>query len=174
MQWKACYRRCRAVVLKLGSHWTLAFLDLETNSFWYWVMEFFFFFWQFSENIKVDRIFSVSSFSSLIFFFFNFCSDPPHQPSAPSGSLSVHEHFHTINKWARSKQHQQKILASCESQSQSCLAHRWQPTPVFLPGESHGHRSLAGRHGPWGRRESDTTEATQQPRALLFFFPFPF
>ena len=27
---------------------------------------------------------------------------------------------------------------------------KWQPTPVFLPGESHG--SLAG-HGPWGRRE---------------------
>ena len=26
----------------------------------------------------------------------------------------------------------------------------WQPTPVFLPGESHGERSLAG-HSPWGR-----------------------
>ena len=26
----------------------------------------------------------------------------------------------------------------------------WQPTPVFLPGESHGRRSLAGC-GPWGR-----------------------
>ena len=31
------------------------------------------------------------------------------------------------------------------------------PTPVFLPGESHGQRSLAG--GPWARKESDTTEA---------------
>ena len=31
---------------------------------------------------------------------------------------------------------------------------KWQPTPVFLPGESHGQRSLAG-HGPWGRRESE-------------------
>ena len=28
---------------------------------------------------------------------------------------------------------------------------KWQPTPVFLPGESHGHRSLAG-YSPWGRR----------------------
>ena len=27
----------------------------------------------------------------------------------------------------------------------------WQPTPVFLPGESHGQRSLAG-YSPWGRR----------------------
>ena len=31
------------------------------------------------------------------------------------------------------------------------------PTPVFWPGESHGQRSLEG-HGPWGPRESDTTE----------------
>ena len=30
----------------------------------------------------------------------------------------------------------------------------WQPTPVFLPGESHGQRSLAG-YRPWGRKESD-------------------
>ena len=33
----------------------------------------------------------------------------------------------------------------------------WQPTPVFLPGEFHGQRSLAG-YSPWGRKESDTTE----------------
>ena len=31
------------------------------------------------------------------------------------------------------------------------------PTPVFLPGESHGRRSLAS-YSPWGRKESDTTE----------------
>ena len=33
----------------------------------------------------------------------------------------------------------------------------WQPTPVFLPGESHGRRSLVG-YSPRGRKESDTTE----------------
>ena len=33
----------------------------------------------------------------------------------------------------------------------------WQPTPVFLPGESHGQRSLAG-YSPWGRQESAMTE----------------
>ena len=32
-----------------------------------------------------------------------------------------------------------------------------QPTPVFLPGESHGQRSLAG-DSPWGSKESDMTE----------------
>ena len=34
---------------------------------------------------------------------------------------------------------------------------KWQPTPVFLPGESHGGRSLVG-YSPWGCKESDTTE----------------
>ena len=34
---------------------------------------------------------------------------------------------------------------------------KWQPTPVFLPGESHGRRSLVG-YSPWGRKESDTAE----------------
>ena len=33
----------------------------------------------------------------------------------------------------------------------------WQPTPVFLPGESHGHRSLVG-YSPWDHTESDKTE----------------
>ena len=33
----------------------------------------------------------------------------------------------------------------------------WQPTPVFLPGKSHGRRSLAG-YSPWGCKESDMTE----------------
>ena len=35
----------------------------------------------------------------------------------------------------------------------------WQPTPIFLPGESYGQRSPGG-YSPWGRKESDTTEAT--------------
>ena len=34
---------------------------------------------------------------------------------------------------------------------------QWQPTPVLLPGKSHGWRSLEGC-SPWGREESDTTE----------------
>ena len=33
----------------------------------------------------------------------------------------------------------------------------WQPVPVFLPGESHGQRSLVG-YSPWGRKELDRTE----------------
>ena len=37
----------------------------------------------------------------------------------------------------------------------------WQPTPVFLPRESHGQRSLAG-YSPWGGKELDMTEAGRQ------------
>ena len=46
-----------------------------------------------------------------------------------------------VNTWAR------KILRK----------RKWQSSPVFLPGESHGQRSLAG-YSPWDHKESDTTE----------------
>ena len=34
----------------------------------------------------------------------------------------------------------------------------WLPTPVFLPGEFHGQKSLVGYCSPWGCKRSDTTE----------------
>ena len=34
---------------------------------------------------------------------------------------------------------------------------KWHPTPILLPGKSHGLRSLVG-YSPWGCKESDTTE----------------
>ena len=43
---------------------------------------------------------------------------------------------------------------------------KWQPTPVFLPGESQGRGSLVGC-SLWGCTESDTTEATQQQQQLV-------
>ena len=52
---------------------------------------------------------------------------------------------------------------------------KWQPTPVFLPGEYHGQKSLVGC-SPWGRTESDTTEAIWQHNVLhwyLYQFIFP-
>ena len=42
---------------------------------------------------------------------------------------------------------------------------QWHPTPVLLPGKSHGQRSLVG-YSPWGRKESDRTER------LHFHFSF--
>ena len=46
---------------------------------------------------------------------------------------------------------------------------KWQPTPVFLSGKSHGWKSLVG-YSQWGRKESDTTE---QLSFFLCFFRFP-
>ena len=51
---------------------------------------------------------------------------------------------------------------------------KWQPTPVFLPGESQGQGFLVGCR-LWGRTESDRTEATwqQQQQMLAFWFLVP-
>ena len=46
-----------------------------------------------------------------------------------------------------------------------CWRRQWHPTPVLLPGKSHGQRSLVGC-SPWGREESDMTER------LCFSFAF--
>ena len=40
------------------------------------------------------------------------------------------------------------------------------PAPVFLPGESHGQRSLVG-HNPWSCKESDTSEHLRTSTKLL-------
>ena len=44
---------------------------------------------------------------------------------------------------------------------------KWQPTPVFLPGESQGRGSLVGCR-LWGHTESDTTEVTAAAAAYTF------
>ena len=57
---------------------------------------------------------------------------------------------------------------------------KWQPTPGFLPGESHGQRSLVG-YSPWGCKESDTTEWISNkskyhlppPSLPCFSYPIP-
>ena len=45
---------------------------------------------------------------------------------------------------------------------------QWHPTPVLLPGKSHGLRSLVGC-GPWGRKESDMTGRLHFHFSLLCF-----
>ena len=52
------------------------------------------------------------------------------------------------------------------------MRRKWQPTPVFLPGESHGQRSLGG-YSLWGHKESDMTElVTHILLSLIFYFSF--
>ena len=40
---------------------------------------------------------------------------------------------------------------------------KWQPTPVFLPGKSHGRKSLVG-YSPWGRKESGRLQSMGSQR----------
>ena len=46
---------------------------------------------------------------------------------------------------------------------------KWQPTLVFLPGESQGRRNVVG-YRLWGHTESDTTEVTQQQHSNFSFY----
>ena len=59
-----------------------------------------------------------------------------------------------------------KLLLACSSINKR--RRQWHPTPVLLPGKSHGRGSLVGCR-LWGRAESDTNEVTQQQQQPLFF-----
>ena len=50
----------------------------------------------------------------------------------------------------------QMEMTDMETPSKISQRRQWHPTPVPLPGKSHGQRSLVGC-SPWGREESDTT-----------------
>ena len=45
---------------------------------------------------------------------------------------------------------------------------KWQATPVFLPRESNGQRSMVG-YSPWGHKELDTIEVTENTKEGLGF-----
>ena len=49
------------------------------------------------------------------------------------------------------------IVSESNYQKEALWRRKWQHTPVFLPGKSHGQRSLVG-YSPWGCKESDMTE----------------
>ena len=54
--------------------------------------------------------------------------------------------------------------SACNTRDPGLVSWRreWLPTPVFLPGEFHGQRRMAG-YSPWGHKESDTTERLSLP-----------
>ena len=54
-------------------------------------------------------------------------------------------------------EHSQKPFNFCTAQTFYPWRRKWQFTPVFLPGESHGQRSLVG-YSSWDCKESDMTE----------------
>ena len=76
--------------------------------------------------------------------------------------MNNHVRFHVpseLDKFTEKELLSESIYA-CESVYASVYAQirrmRWHPTPVLLPGKSHGWRSLVGC-SPWGHEESDTT-----------------
>ena len=71
----------------------------------------------------------------------------------------THTHTHGLPWWLR----RSRVGLQCRRPGfdpwvgKTPWRREWQPTPVFVPGKSHGPRSLVG-YSPWGRKESDTTE----------------
>ena len=76
---------------------------------------------------------------------------------AKSGDMTeVTEHMHVyLNHFAV----QLKVTQHCKSAIHQFLKLKWQPTPVFLPGESQGQGSLVGCC-LWSHTELDMTEVT--------------
>ena len=88
-------------------------------------------------------------------------------------STCMHTHTHTrthTQRWWHSGKEsvcQYRICQKCRSDpwvGKSPWNRKWQPTPVFLPGNFRGQRSLAG-YSPQGFKESGTTEATEPTHA---------
>ena len=81
------------------------------------------------------------------------CNEDPAQPKFLNKKDRESSKISTV--FVRRK----KVCVNRHTQVGQRRRRQWHPTPVLLPGESHGCRSLVGC-SPWGRKESDTTEAT--------------
>ena len=68
------------------------------------------------------------------------------------GLLQHHSSEASIQKWKGIP-----TFTELERVGRKWWRRHWHPTPVLLPGKSHGRRSLVGC-SPWGHKESDTTE----------------
>ena len=84
--------------------------------------------------------------------------------------MATHSSILGLFWWLR----QQRICLQCKRPKFDPWARKipwrrkWQPTPVFLAGEFHGQRSLAG-YSSWGHKESEITELLTLP--ISPFFP---
>ena len=84
-------------------------------------------------------------------------------------SYSVKYFYFTENKIEQFQRNELYFKSGSDFLSLSTFMHwrrKWHPTPVFLPGESQGRRSLVGCR-LWGHTESDTTNVTQQYQQQL-------
>ena len=60
-------------------------------------------------------------------------------------------------KWSLTFKNCESLYYTSKTYNILCRRRQWHPTPVLLPGKSHGQRSLVGS-SPWGLEESDRTE----------------
>ena len=76
------------------------------------------------------------------------------------GEISITSDMHmTPPLWQKSEE-LKRLLMKVKEESEKVglkLNLQWQPTPVFLPGKSHGQRNLVG-YSPWGHKQSNMTE----------------
>ena len=92
---------------------------------------------------------------------FSIESAPIHTPANSVGGFPfLHTFFSIYCLWIFDDGHSDwfEVTPYC-SFDLHFSTNEWQPTPVFLPGESQGRGSLVGCR-LWGHTESDTTEAT--------------
>ena len=90
------------------------------------------------------------------------CGQRARSPFAAQPDAALHLHLSTpkegLPKWLSGKE------STCQCRRHGFdpwvrkipWSRKWQPTPVFLPGEFHEQRNLVG-YSPWGRTEMDTT-----------------
>ena len=76
---------------------------------------------------------------------FYFLCIPQPLPTLPQG-------YH-LTRWCSGKE----SASHCRRLVFNPWRRKWQPTPVLLPGKSHGRRAIVG-YSPWGHKESDMTE----------------
>ena len=86
------------------------------------------------------------------------------KPAAQRGSLSGSEPS-LVARVGKSPSARQELKVRLPG-GKDCLERKWQPTLAFLPGESHGQRSLAG-YSPLGHKQSDVTEVLNSSLSLL-------
>ena len=89
---------------------------------------------------------------------------PPHSVSIPGTKWRPRKRTRKINinqnrakMWKRNQNNGLLLWPRGKTELRWLERKQWQPTPVLLPGKSHGWRSLVGC-SPCGREESDTTE----------------
>ena len=95
-----------------------------------------------------------TGYSFLIWYYTCFNAILPNHPPPPSPTESKRLFYISVSLLLS---HIQGYCYHLSKFHIYALVRQWCPTPVLLPGKSHGQRSLGGC-SPWGRTESDTTE----------------